>query len=350
MPYLTSSNRRKMALMKCRTFLALCIVLCQVHNASAWGTWGHNHINKGAIMALPAEMGMFFYNHADFIVEESTVPDLRKYTLGDRSENPRHYINLESYGYQNEQLPASIKEAIAKYGKDSVDRYGILPWYILDMKAKLTEAFRKKRKTEILFLAADLGHYIGDAHVPLHTTINHNGQLTGQQGIHSFWESQLPEIFGRTYKLNTREAKYIDNVSKSTWSLLDTSYSLLTNLLLNDRKMRKDKPEDLQFVLSKDGTPTLNKFGQKVHTYEFSHVYHELLNGMVEQQLKRAIRFTADIWYTAWVDAGRPDLSDLDSEATTEKNSPFYTADKAAWKKGKIRGCSSEKEYPTVGR
>lgn len=327
-----------------------CILVAGTFNSYGWGTWGHNHINKGAILALPADMGMFFYNHADFIVEESTVPDLRKYTLKDKAEHPRHYIDLEKYGYKNETIPSDLKVLIEKYGKDSVDRFGILPWYIQEMMEKLTTAFRNKRKTEILFLAADLGHYVGDAHVPLHTTINHNGQLTGQQGIHSYWESQLPEMFGRNYKLNTREAHYIKDIEKATWTIIDSSYALLTPLLENDRKMQKDKPEELKYVLGKDGQPVKNKFGQPVHAYEYAHVYHELLDGMVEQQLRSAIQFTADLWYTAWVNAGKPDLSDLDSEATTEKNSPSYIADMAAWKKGKIRGCSSDKEYPAVTR
>jgi hypothetical protein len=42
---------------------------------------------------------------------------------------------------------------------------------------------RKTKKHEILFIAADLGHYIADAHMPLHTSDNHDGQLTDQKGI-----------------------------------------------------------------------------------------------------------------------------------------------------------------------
>jgi hypothetical protein len=50
-----------------------------------------------------------------------------------------------------------------------------------DMMEKLTQAFKEKRKSEILFIAADLGHYIADAHMPLHTSDNHDGQLTDQR-------------------------------------------------------------------------------------------------------------------------------------------------------------------------
>jgi hypothetical protein len=321
---------------------------CSVSLVYGWGTWGHNHINKGAVLALPKEMGLFFYNHVDFMVEESTVPDLRKYTMGDKNEGPRHYINLEKYDYQNDPMPKTLEDAVAKYGKDSVHRYGTLPWHIQDMMKKLTEAFRKKRRTEILFLAADLGHYIGDAHVPLHTTLNHDGQLTGQEGIHALWESRLPELFGKNYKLYTGEARYVKNVEKTTWAVIDSSYKRLTKLLSYEHKMKLDNPLDRQYIMGDDGKPAKNKFGQPIHAYAYAHVYHELLDGLVEKQLRQAIQVTADYWYTAWVNAGSPDLSDLDNESLTERNAPYYEEDMKAWKKGKVRGCKAEKEFPAA--
>ena len=60
-------------------------------------------------------------------------------------------------------------------------------------------AFIEKDSDKILKYSADLGHYIADAYVPLHTTENYNGQLTGQKGIHAFWESRLPELFSEDY-------------------------------------------------------------------------------------------------------------------------------------------------------
>jgi len=321
--------------------LTFCITL-----VFGWGTWGHNHINKGAILALPKEMGMFFYNHADFITEESTIPDIRKHTLNDKAEGPRHYIDLERFGYTSPaNMPRTMGDAIAKYGKDTLNKYGILPWYIQDMMVKLTDAFKNKRKTEILFLAADLGHYIGDAHMPLHTSLNHDGQLTGQEGIHAFWESQLPEMFGRNYRLYTGDVHYIGDIEKATWDMIDSSHNLVDTLLHIEYRMRKDNPEDKQYTIGPDGKPVKNKYGQPVHAYEYAHVYHELLNGMVEKQMRLAIEHTADFWYTAWVNSGKPDLSNLDPDYITDRNKPFYKEDEKAFKTGKIRGCKADKEF-----
>ena len=326
--------------------IAAALVLCSVSMVYAWGVWGHNHINKGAVLALPHDMGMFFYNHTDFIVEESVMPDIRKHMYNDKTEGSRHYIDLEDFNYTTPAaMPANMGDAIAKYGKDTLEKYGILPWAIQDMMAKLTDAMKNKRKTEILYLAADLGHYIADAHMPLHTSVNHNGQLTGQVGIHAFWESQLPELFGKNYRLYVADAHYISDINKTTWNIIDSSHALVSTMLRIEKNMRKDNPEDKQYAMGADGQPLKNKYGQPVHAYEYAHVYHELLNGMVEQQMRAAIQKTADYWYTAWVNAGKPDLDNLDPPSLTERNQAAYKEDMKAWKNGKIKGLKSDKEF-----
>ena len=336
--------------MKKKIFISLIVVttlLCSVSMVWGWGVWGHNHINKGAVLSLPAEMGMFFYNHTDFLVEESTVPDIRKYVLDDKAEGCRHYIDLENYKYTSRaEMPRTTADAVARFGKDTVNRYGILPWHIQDMMVKLTDAMKNKRKTEILLIAADLGHYVADAHMPLHTTANHNGQFTGQQGIHAFWESQLPELFGKSYHLYSRQAHFVNDVEKATWDIIDSSYKRVDRLLRIESKMRKDNPEDKQYKMGADGKPMKNKYGQPVHAYDYAHVYHALMDSMVEKQMTLAIEKTADLWYTAWVNAGKPDLDDLDPSSLTERNKAIYKEDMKAWKTtGKVRGLRSDKDF-----
>lgn len=80
----------------------------------SWGTFGHEHINRAAVLALPNPLLPFFYNHIDYITEESTVPDLRKYTINDKAGNPRHFIDLENFG-SADSLPATLSDAKKKY-------------------------------------------------------------------------------------------------------------------------------------------------------------------------------------------------------------------------------------------
>jgi hypothetical protein len=310
----------------------------------AWGIFGHEHINRAAVMALPEPVQGFFYNHIDFITEESTVPDLRKYTLHDKAENPRHYIDLENFGGMD-SLPLTMADAKKKYDDKFLQQNGILPWYIQDQMEQLTKAFKEKRKTEILFLAGDIGHYIGDMHMPLHTSVNHNGQLTDQKGIHAFWETQLPEMFGKNYNYHTPDAHFIPDLNKEIWRILAASHRLKDTLLLADKKLTAQMGADKIWKKDASGNVIKNKFNEPVHTDEYAKAFHEALKGMVEKQLQFAIEATSSFWYTAWVNAGKPDLSDLDPPALTQRNKKQLEEEKELWKKGKLFGIESEKEF-----
>ena len=310
----------------------------------SWGIFGHEHINNAAVMALPKPMQTFFYNHLDFITQESTVPDLRKYTLRDKDENPRHFMDLENFG-DVESIPLPFEEAKKKYDEKFLADNGILPWYIQEVMTKLTKAMKDKRKTEILFLAADLAHYIGDANMPLHTSANHDGQLTNQKGIHSMFESRIPEMFGKNYNYYTGEAKYVDNVEKATWDMLKDSHSQVEPLLLIDRKLRATFTPETLYNKDEKGNIAKNKFGDLIYSKEYVAQFHTALNGMVESQMRKAIVSTANFWYTAWVNAGKPDLDGLDSKELTNRHKKNLKNDLKLWKTGKLFGLESENDF-----
>lgn len=311
----------------------------------SWGIYGHEHINRAAVLELPpTSLLNFFYNHIDFITQESTVPDLRKYTLKDKSENPRHFIDLENYGTLD-SLPLTLVDAKKKYEEKFLQENGILPWYIVDMMEKLTKAMKEKRKTEILFIAADLGHYIGDAYMPLHTTANYDGQATNQKGIHSFWESQLPELFGGAYNYNAGQAKYIDNVQQATWNIIASSHQLIETVYTTESDLAKAYEAEKIYAKDKEGNVAKTSYNIKIHSSEYSKAYHDKLQGMVEKQMRGAITSTTDFWYTAWVNAGKPDLSDLDPKEQTERNKANLKRELDLLKQGKLTDVGSEKEF-----
>jgi hypothetical protein len=324
---------------------AACVVTGAIFFLS-WGTWGHQHINRAAVFALPEEMRHFFYNHIDFITEESVIPDVRKYTINDKAEFSRHYIDLESFQTtSSDTLPGTLKEATARYDAKFLDKNGILPWYMMEMMDKLSKAFKEKRKAEILFLAADLGHYLGDAHMPLHTALNHDGQLTDQKGIHAFWESQLPEKFGNNYNFYTGNAVYIADIKKEIWRIIMDSHQLADTLLLAEKKLKQNFPADRIYEKDAGGNLAKNKYNQSVHTYEYAKAYHDALKGMVEHQMRLAIAATANFWYTAWVNAGKPDLDALDPEALSSRNNKSYKRELKLWKKGELFGLKIDNEF-----
>ncbi len=314
----------------------------------SWGAWGHQHINHAAVFALPPQMRSFFYNHIDFITEESVVPDIRKYTINDKAEFARHYINSEAYDKTSvDNIPETMKGITQKFDSNFLQKNGILPWYIQDMMVKLTDAFKKKQKTEILFLCADLGHYLGDANMPLHTSLNHDGQLTDQKGIHAFWESQLPELFGDGYNFKVDTAKYISDITGETWHIIKQSHLLADTLLLIEKKLETTFTQNKIYEMDNAGNIIKNKLGQPVHSFEYAEAYHKALNGMVENQVRSSIQDVANFWYTAWVNAGRPDLNGLDPEQLTKQNYKQYKKDIHLYMKGKLTGFKINNEFKT---
>jgi hypothetical protein len=309
----------------------------------SWGIVGHERINKAAVMALPQSLHVFFYNHIDFITQEASVPDIRKYALNYKDENPRHYFDMENFG-SVDSIPQTLEAAKKKYDAKFLNDNGILPWYIEDMMVKLTKAFKDKNRAEILFLAADLGHYIGDAHMPLHTSANHDGQLSDQKGIHSLWESRLPELFAKNYKLNVPQAQYYQDVHKATWDMINDTHSLAQPLLDIDKKLRTTTPEGQVFKMDADGKVLKSKYNTAVFSDEYAKKLHEQLNGMVESQMKKAITATASFWYTAWVNAGKPDLSDLDAPSVTQRNYQSLRDDLKMFQQGNLFGMKNQND------
>ena len=137
-----------------------------------WGFFGHKRINRIAVFTLPPEMFGFYKEHIEFLTEHAVDPDKRRYAV--EGEAQCHYIDLDHYYKSGENpfinVPRKWKDAVEKYSEDTLQAYGIVPWHIQIMKNKLQYAFENKNVDLILKYSADIGHYIADAHVPLHTT------------------------------------------------------------------------------------------------------------------------------------------------------------------------------------
>ncbi|PJJ61048.1 zinc dependent phospholipase C family protein [Hymenobacter chitinivorans] len=310
----------------------------------AWGTWGHERINRAAVLALPPALRTFFYNHVDFMVQESVVPDLRKYTLSDKAEGPRHFIDLENYGEMS-QIPQASQEAYAKYEPAFLDKNGRLPWFIQDMQGKLTQAMKNGRKEDILFIAADLAHYLGDATQPLHTSSNHDGQLTGQKGVHAFYESQMVEKFGKTYNFKLKEPQLIQDPVAEAWRLIAQSHAAADTLLTIEKKLQTEVGPTNMYEMNAQGQPKKNVFNSNVRTAAYTESFHNSLRHMEERQLRTAAQAAANFWYTAWVNAGKPDLTKLDTEYTTKSSQSNLKDELKLLQSGKLVDFSSFMEF-----
>lgn len=272
---------------------------------SGWGFFAHQNINRLAVFGLPPEMIVFYKKHIQYLTEKAVNPDKRRYVNPD--EASRHYIDLDVYGDSAiYKMPRYWKDAVEEYSKDTLKAYGIVPWHINKVYYSLRDAFLRKDAEMVLRYSADLGHYVADAHVPLHTTENYNGQLTGQYGIHGFWESRLPELFLKGYDLFVGRADYIQNVQYEAWKAVESAHFALDSVLLFEQRLSIQYPAGKKYSYEEKGASVI-----RVYSFEYSKDYHELLNGMVERQFRRSVKMVADIWYTAWIDSGQPDFGSL---------------------------------------
>lgn len=281
--------------------LAASLLLC------SWGFLSHRTISQLSVYQLPASMQPFFHANMEYLVRHSVRPDLRRNQ--DKTEDTKHFIDLEAFGSDAaNKMPLLWKDAVAKYSMDTLVEYGYVPYQVVATKEHLTKAFKMKSADSILFYAADLAHYIADAHVPLHTTLNYDGQLTNQKGLHALWETVVPELMmEQQFNLATaHQARYLLQPEKEIWQAVRKSYALLPSVFGEEKAATQLFTEATKYRIQ------LRKGKEvKYYTSEFGREYGKRLLPSINERLLASSEMIADFWYTAWVDAGKPDLTKL---------------------------------------
>jgi len=192
--------------------------------------------------------------------------------------------------------------------EDHFSEHGIVPYHIESALFKLTKAFENKDKVAILRISAEFGHYISDAHVPLHTTTNYNGQLTDQVGIHAFWESRIPELFAeKEYDFFVGKADYIENTKDFIWNIIIKAHSQLDSVLLVEKRLNLTFDSDRQFCYDERLGQTI-----RIQCPEYAQAYSDALGAMVEEQMRSSIHAVGSLINTAWINAGQPVINEAD--------------------------------------
>ena len=307
------------------------IVFLVPNQSSSWGFFVHKRINRLAVFTLPPEMMPFYKKHIHYLTENAVNPDMRRYAV--EEEAARHYIDLDVYGDSAVyKVPRYWNDSVEKYSEDTLQAYGIVPWHIMTMKNFLTSAFKRGDLDAILILSADIGHYIADANVPLHTTENYNGQFTGQYGIHGFWESRLPELYSDEYDFYVGKAAYVELPQMRSWAAVTAAHLSLDSVLYIEKELSLKFPEDKKYSYEERGNSTV-----RVYSKKYSNNYHKALDGQVERRMTASIKMVGDFWYTCWVDAGQPDMIAMMQKGLSEKEKKKLEADIEKWNKRTVK-------------
>ncbi len=278
----------------------LAAVMLAPRSAEAWGFEAHRFIAARVVALLPAEIRPYFEKHRDVFIERSIDPDLWR-TAGYEQENPNHFVDMDAYGpHPFTALPHDYEAAVKKYGRDVVAGNGTLPWRTEEMYKKLVEAFTQKSgysRDNIKYIGAWIAHYASDAHVPLHAALNHDGQLTGQWGLHSRFETEAFERFRDTLTVTPGPLVTVRNPREFMFESLAASFTYVQRILDADREAIK---------------------GKDVYDDEYFTLFFSKIRPILEKRLTDSIVDTASLITAAWIEAGRPALP-LESPRTPRK-------------------------------
>lgn len=320
-----------------KRFLSLALLLLLAHTSFCWGFYAHRKINQYAVFLLPPEMMVLYKSNIAFLEEHAVDPDKRRYAIPE--EGPRHYIDIDHYGtYPYDSLPRKWDDAVAKFSEDTLNTYGIVPWWLQTMFYRLTNAFKERNQARILKLSAEIGHYIADSHVPLHANKNHNGQFTDQKGIHGFWESRIPELLAENeWDFFIGKAEIIKNPADFIWARVLESAAEADTVLKFEKQLSLTVPSDQRFSYE-------NRNGILIRQYSSSYTraYNDMLRGMVERRMRQSIFAVASFWYTAWVNAGQPDLTKLSNKNFSAEDLKEFESLNHAWKNNSLKGREHE--------
>jgi hypothetical protein len=267
-------------------------------SAGGWGWDAHRFINRTAVYHLPNQM-LLFIQDSSFFSLHSIDADQR--VNGDTSlfaERPRHFIDIDDYPNFH-SLPRTLDSVIALYGWERVKNNGTVPWATIWNYDSLVAQLARGDWPKATLTASDLGHYVADAHQPLHVTKNYNGQFTNNTGIHSRYESTMlsPTYYLSALSIVPDSVHYIADRINYVFDYLFHSNTLIDTIFNGDT------------------------YGKAASGGAFNSTYYaELWNRtrvMTLDQMQRGTKSLASLWYTAWVDAGLIILTGVPSAGAT---------------------------------
>jgi len=266
-----------------------------------WGWDTHRYINEHAVDYLPSEMS-FFLDHRDYLRDHATDSDT------DPLPGFYHYIDIDYYPeFFTGTLPHNIDSLIALYNLEIVESNGTAPWIIEQWTDSLSTLMAAGQWSDVWQIAADLGHYVADSHQPLHLTLNYNGQLTGNKGIHSRYETTMINSHLSQLPLPITSSVYWPNVIDSVFLYIDEIYPYVDSVIVADDLASAQDPN----------------FGSTYYT-----ILWQELEEVTTLSIHEAIVDLASLWRTAWENAGRPS-PDMVGIQSTDSNPEAFVLENA---------------------
>jgi hypothetical protein len=202
--------------------------------AFGWGSTVHQIINRNAVIHLPPGMATLAAQQS-YLASHASDADSRK--SADTAEAPKHYLDIDWYP-DFSHLPPSLPSLISTYGWTIVKDNGILPWATLWAVDSLTVQAKRGDWTKAYQTAADIGHYVGDVFQPLHCTQNYDGAMSGNNGIHSRYESSMISTYKSALVVSKRDLQQVTDPYQYIFTYILRSQMLVDSILHADTRAK----------------------------------------------------------------------------------------------------------------
>jgi hypothetical protein len=261
------------------TLLSLIFLLC------SWGEKGHQKINSTAPQFFPSGLNKF-HGWSEILSLHGSDPDNRRKL--DPTEGIKHYIDFDGYDdfVKTHKIVEGKDEAFNKYGTEFIKKNGTLPWVTDSVYHVLVKEFKAKDWSKVVLSAADLGHYVGDGHMPLHLTLNYDGQLTQQKGIHNRYESKMFGLYTDSITVKRSRLHKVKNVQRYVFDYMYSNFKYKDSLLNAD------------------------KYAYEKANNEYNDLYYEILwhntKAFTDRMIRSSSKSLAELIRMAWIEAGRP--------------------------------------------
>lgn len=263
------------------------ILIVLLFTLGSWGEKAHRKINSSCVEYFPKELTAL-KSWSVFLGAHGSDADDRKKT--DKNEFVRHFIDIDIYDdfIKSHKMTEDFNAACTQYGKAKVIKNGTLPWVTDSTYKALVQNFKSGNWQQAELTAADLGHYVGDGFMPLHITANYNGQLSNQKGIHSRYEVTMIDRYIDNIHFKTSRIRKVKAIRSTVFSYLYSNYSYVSQLLNADKK------------------------AYKLSGKQYNDTYYESLwketGVFTTRLLQESSKTLASLIYTAWIEAGRPEI------------------------------------------
>jgi hypothetical protein len=268
-----------------------------------------------------------FESWVNFLADHASDADDRKDI--DPDESPRHYIDIDNYPafVYSGRIPQTLDSVVNYYGHAFVYDQGILPWATKTTFDSLQNCLQRGNFEKAKIFAADLGHYVGDGYMPLHITRNYNGQYTGNDGIHSRYESTIINAYVNQINYTGDSVEVIDDVNQYIFNYLYANYLYVDSVLMADNYAKSfgstNSQAYKQALWNKTGLFTTRLFKQASHTL-------------------------TELIYTAWVNAGSPSLTSFSIGETNRESASLLHQNVPNPFRGSTRICYDLRENSKV--